>query len=203
MVLTRDEIIKEEILAAAQRLFRQFGIRKSTMEDIAKHISKGKSTLYYYFSSKEEIFEAVLNKEMDEVCNQTSKSVELEITAEAKLKAYFITRLHTLRKMSNLFQLLKVEMLENPLGDNSLLAAYRQREVSMIGEILKIGIENGEFNERLLKQMDVMPFIIMSTLKGLEFDLFTDNGFHDIETRIDAIVDLLLKGLKNYHSIRA
>src|SRR4249919_2369399 len=110
MVLTRDETIKEEILAAAQRLFQQFGIRKTTMEDIAKNICKGKSTLYYYYCSKEEIFDAVVHKEMEEVCSKTRQAVELAATAEAKLKAYSITKMQTLRRMSNLYHMVRLEM---------------------------------------------------------------------------------------------
>ena len=116
MVLTKDEIIKSEILTAAQKLFQQFGIRKTTMEDIAKNISKGKSTLYYYYCSKEEIFDAVLKREMDEVFGKTKQAVANAHTAEGKLKAYSVTKIQTLRRMSNLYHLVRLEMLENPMG---------------------------------------------------------------------------------------
>ncbi len=36
------------------------------MEDIAKAAGKGKSTLYYYYTSKDEIFNAVIEDEMHE-----------------------------------------------------------------------------------------------------------------------------------------
>jgi hypothetical protein len=42
-----------------------------------------------------------------------------------------------------------------------------------------------------------MPYIIMSSMKGFEFDLFSNNKFDGLENKFDAIVDLLLKGLKN------
>ncbi|CAN5711947.1 TetR/AcrR family transcriptional regulator [soil metagenome] len=197
MVLTRDEIIKEEILAAAQRLFQQFGIRKTTMEDIARHICKGKSTLYYYYCSKEEIFDAVVHKEMEEVLGKTRQAVENATTAEAKLKAYSVTKMQTLRGMSNLYQMVRLEMLENPPCHHYLHKEYEEREIKLITQILQFGIDNGEFHERLYSQLDIMPYIIMSSLKGFEFDLFSNNKFDGIENRFDAIVDLLLKGLKN------
>ena len=203
MVLTRDEIIKEEILSAAQRLFQQFGIRKTTMEDIAKNICKGKSTLYYYYCSKEEIFDAVVQRELEEVFSKTNQAVDKAITAEEKLKAYSITRLKTMRGMSNLYQMVRVEMLENPPSYHHLHKEYEEREIKLITRILRIGIERGEFHERLVRQMDIMPYIIMSSLKGFEFDLFKDNRFENIENRIEAIVDLLLKGLENYERLRA
>ena len=203
MILTKDEIIKEEILTAAQKLFQQFGIRKTTMEDIAKNICKGKSTLYYYYCSKEEIFDAVVHKEMDEVLGKTRQAVENATSAEEKLKVYSVTKMKTLRRMSNLYQMVRLEMLENPPCHHYLHKEYEEREINLITGILQFGIDNGEFHERLFKQMDIMPYIIMSSLKGFEFDLFSNNRFEGIENRFEAIVDLLLKGLKNNACIPA
>jgi len=167
------------------------------MEDIAKNICKGKSTLYYYYCSKEEIFDAVVHKEMEEVCGKTRQAVELAPTAEAKLKAYSITKMQTLRRMSNLYHMVRLEMLEDPTSHHHLHKEYEGREINLITQILQFGIDNGEFHERLYDKMDIMPYIIMSSLKGFEFDLFSSNKFEVIENRLDAVVDLLLKGLKN------
>ena len=51
----KDDIIRADILRAAEALFQKWGLKKTTMEDIAKEAGKGKSTLYYYFKSKAEI----------------------------------------------------------------------------------------------------------------------------------------------------
>jgi len=72
MIVPKDDHIREEILEEAQKLFRQFGLKKTTMEDIAKAMGKGKSTLYYYFCSKEDIFDAVILKEMGKVFNSVA-----------------------------------------------------------------------------------------------------------------------------------
>ena len=39
----------EAILNAAQRMFGQYGLTKTTMTDIAKEVGMGKASLYYYF----------------------------------------------------------------------------------------------------------------------------------------------------------
>ena len=63
-LLEKDEVIVREIVSSARGLFEKFGLKKTTMEDIAKEAGKGKSSLYYYFESKYEIFEAVVDQEM-------------------------------------------------------------------------------------------------------------------------------------------
>ena len=51
---------KEKILIGALEVFKKHGIEKSTMEQIAIQSEFGTATIYYYFSSKEEIFSAIL-----------------------------------------------------------------------------------------------------------------------------------------------
>ena len=60
---------KAMIVAAAANLFSRFGLEKTTMEDIAKASKKGKSSLYYYFKSKEQVFAEVIKKEMEIFCD--------------------------------------------------------------------------------------------------------------------------------------
>ena len=60
--MEKEEIIVRETIESAKKLFQQFGLHKTTMEDIAKSAGKGKSTLYYYFKSKDEIFDKVIEK---------------------------------------------------------------------------------------------------------------------------------------------
>jgi len=62
----RDENVLRDILSAARVLFERQGLRKTTMDDIASRIGKCKGALYYYFASKDEIFEAVVEQEMTE-----------------------------------------------------------------------------------------------------------------------------------------
>ena len=62
-----DKQKKEKILDTARILFSRFGIKKSTMDEIAKEIRMGKSTLYHYFKSKEDIFLEVVKRESDMV----------------------------------------------------------------------------------------------------------------------------------------
>ena len=54
--LNYNESVRVSILEAAQGLFSKFGYKKTTMEDIAQELHKGKSSLYYYFKNKEENF---------------------------------------------------------------------------------------------------------------------------------------------------
>jgi len=58
--MVNKEDYRLKIILTASRIFSHYGFRKTTMEEISKALKKGKSSIYYYFGSKEEIFEAII-----------------------------------------------------------------------------------------------------------------------------------------------
>jgi AcrR family transcriptional regulator len=196
MITAKDDIIKDEILEEAQKLFRQFGLKKTTMEDIAKSIGKGKSTLYYYFCSKEDIFDAVILKEMGEVFNHVAQAVEKATSAEEKLKAFTITKIKAVQKKANLYKIVRGEMQENMRCMKHLHAEYDIQETKLVKTILKFGVDNGEFTQLITKELDILPYVMVSSLRGLERDMFIDSKYPRLETRIDSIMGILIRGLR-------
>jgi len=59
--------IRERIREKAQELFMQYGIRSVSMDDIATHLGMSKKTIYQYFSDKDELVDAVLGVEIQEM----------------------------------------------------------------------------------------------------------------------------------------
>jgi AcrR family transcriptional regulator len=54
---------REDLLAAAARRFVAVGIRRTTMEDIAREARAGKATLYRHFANKDAVIDALLERE--------------------------------------------------------------------------------------------------------------------------------------------
>jgi TetR/AcrR family transcriptional regulator, cholesterol catabolism regulator len=65
-------MMKEKILAEAQRLFWKYGVRTITMDDIARRLAISKKTIYQHFTDKEDIVYQVvehhLTYEQTEYC---------------------------------------------------------------------------------------------------------------------------------------
>jgi AcrR family transcriptional regulator len=57
--------VKSSIIESATKYFSKYGFHKTTMDEIAKHIHKAKGVLYYYFKSKEVLFNEVLKQELN------------------------------------------------------------------------------------------------------------------------------------------
>src|SRR5882724_327139 len=72
---TRKDVLSEwrrdEILQAACRIFASLGYSAANVEDIAKEAGMAKGTVYLYFKSKEEIFAAVLARDLESLTDRT------------------------------------------------------------------------------------------------------------------------------------
>ena len=55
---------KQELIDTAERLFLEKGYEQTTVADIVREIEVAQGTFYYYFSSKEEILEAIIEKDI-------------------------------------------------------------------------------------------------------------------------------------------
>src|SRR5579872_4172234 len=79
----------QSILAAAQRTFLASGFGAASMDAIAREAGASKATLYAYFTSKEELFGAVVARESERYAQDLSgdeldpDDVEASLTAIA------------------------------------------------------------------------------------------------------------------------
>ncbi len=122
--IRKDEIVRADILQAARELFQRFGLAKTTMEEIARASGKGKSTLYYYYTSKEEIFSATLQEDIQDTLRQVNAAVAKAPTAEAKLMAFTLTRIKIIAQKVNLYGSLYRELADNPAPVNKMRKSF-------------------------------------------------------------------------------
>lgn len=143
-MMDKDEIVKNEIILEAQKLFRQFGVKKTTMDEIAAACGKAKSTLYHYFVSKEDVFDAVIEFEMVNLRKHVKNHVEEFKNVTDKIKAYTIEFHREVVNKANLYRIVRSDDLAE-----SRVKLYFHRmmeyEKSYISRILEDGYDVGEF----------------------------------------------------------
>ena len=127
---------REMILTSAQGIFARFGFKKTTMDEIAHAAHKAKSSIYHYFESKEEIFEEIVKKECRLLQEEITKAIKLEDAPQNKIRAYFITRMHTIYKVVNFYSAIKDEYLEQYSSIEKLRAEHDQEEIRIMKNIL-------------------------------------------------------------------
>src|ERR1700752_1365545 len=81
------EIKRAAILEAAQKMFSQYGYRRTSIDDIAREAEIAKGTVYLSFKSKEEIFRALSESLCARVMNEAAQGAALEAPLEQRLAA--------------------------------------------------------------------------------------------------------------------
>lgn len=89
---------KEKIQDAATKLIGERGYSNITLEEIAKEAGTGKSTIFYYFKSKEEILSRIMEQSVLEVHRGLQEIVESDLAPEEKLKRALNNHFHYLVK---------------------------------------------------------------------------------------------------------
>jgi AcrR family transcriptional regulator len=69
---------RAEILRAAEELFRDFGYRETSLGDVAAKVGIGRTTLYEYFTDKEDIAVSLVEEELPKLLERLVESVPTE-----------------------------------------------------------------------------------------------------------------------------
>lgn len=182
------------LVEVARQLFAQKGVVETTMNDIATASGKGRRTLYTYFRSKEEIYKACIDSELQLVTSALQLVMKQDLAPQEKLEAYIRTHFEVFRNIvirnGNLhgvfFQdFVEVEKVRNKLD---------KRETVMLTQILETGVEQGVF-----RVSDVKRFaqILLNALKGMEAP-YTRENFRGSKERNQQIFDFLFYGLMGH-----
>jgi TetR/AcrR family transcriptional regulator of autoinduction and epiphytic fitness len=65
------------ILKAATQSFAQFGYKSTTMDLVSKIANVGKGTIYTFYKTKDELFEHILSKALEEMKTSLNRSIKL------------------------------------------------------------------------------------------------------------------------------
>ena len=84
---TRDMLVD-----VARQLFARMGVDNTTMNDIAQASKKGRRTLYTYFKSKNEIYLAVVESELNQLHQMLIDVAGKHLPADEKLTTLIYTR---------------------------------------------------------------------------------------------------------------
>ena len=191
-----DQDVREQIVAAASRVYQKWGMKKTTMEDIAAEAGKGKATLYYYFKSKEEVFQSVLEKQFIEIQKTVKSEINKETFAADKLKRYAVTMFAEARKQITVYTLLKQEVREDKKLLYDLRESFDSYDIHIIKDIMYYGIEQGEFARLKTDEMAIIAHAVSSMIRGILLNVLLERDTPDEEERLATVSEFLARGLR-------
>src|ERR1700744_2258238 len=197
----KDIFVQQQILDAAKKLFQAHGLHKVTMDDVAKAIGKGRSSLYYYYKSKDEIFDAVMQAEIREMLSAMTAAVESAHTAEEKLLGFCMSKLTVLREKKSFFKVLEAgtdadaisQFQQMKLSHHEIIM---KQESSLLDQMLRNGIATGELRPVEESQMPVLILVLLTSLRGVKREMEMTNNYDNMEAAVTTLTQVLMHGLK-------
>jgi AcrR family transcriptional regulator len=187
-----------EIMAAALECFRDRGFAATRLEDVASRAGVTKGTIYLYYSSKEDLFKAVVRGAVAQNLENLEALLAEPIAASVVLKRLLKTWETVVASPASVIPKLVIAEAGNfPELARFYLDAVAHRGINLIAAILRRGIEQGEFRP---VDVDHVVFCVIGPL------LFTALWKHSLGPHDDrplnvpavfrAHLDLLLNGLR-------
>ena len=193
---------RERFIEVARQLFARKGVENTTMNDIASASSKGRRTIYTYFKSKREIFNAVIENETDTLLSRLRKISEEDIPPQDKLIKYIDQRFKTVSEIVSRNGSLKAGFFRDVRKVDRAKKLLIEQESAILKKILEEGKNKGVF---VIFDTDVASFVITHTLHGLDVPYVRDNitkvGVTPDQLK-KYITRLLLHGIKGRDPLR-
>ena len=187
---------REEIITAAGRVFGRHGFREARMEKIAGEAGMGKSSLYYYFISKEELFEAVVEREAEHLKNEIIRATKNITDPYRRMKMYVIARMKAFNESINLYTAVKTNYLDHLPFIEKVRIKYDKEEMKMVESILKDGVRNNRFK---LVNTELATVAIVTAIKGLEYNIVIRDGPARLEQQVEQLLMFLFYGIVKRH----
>lgn len=137
---------KRKIFETSMKLFAEKGYDATSIEEITATVGVAKGTLYYHFSSKEEIFNFLVEEGIKLLQNSVDIKTDKYINHIDKIKAIVLIQVKIVFKYENLITIL----LSQFWGKESINETCKKNVYKYIEKIEKIvseGIKRGEIKE--------------------------------------------------------
>ncbi|NDV68239.1 TetR/AcrR family transcriptional regulator [Dysgonomonas sp. 25] len=186
---------RNTLIEVARQLFAKLGVENTTMNDIAVASHKGRRTLYTYFNNKNEVYQAVLESELEQMLQSLQEVAAANLPADEKLLLFFKTRFDIVKKVVARNGTLKADFFRDIWRVQYVRKAYDNKEIEVIKDILDNGVKEGVLE---MPDTHIIAEILHHALKGLELPYLRGQiGSRDQSDETDRnIAYLIYEGIK-------
>ena len=156
---------RQVLVDVARQLFAKSGMENTTMNDIAQASGKGRRTLYTYFSSKEEIYAAVIESELERLSDKLDEVVAMKMSPQEKIIELIYTHLRSIRESVVRNGNLRAEFFRNIWRVEKCRKKFDADEIDIFRKVYAEGKADGEFD---IDNVDMVADITHYCIKGLE-----------------------------------
>ena len=156
---------RKTIIDAARQLFALQGFHNVTIGEIAIKARKGRRTVYSHFKNKEEIYDAVVENELDILSDMLLQVASRHCPPDKKLIELIFARLDTIRTVVSRNGNLHADFFRDIIRVENVRRKFDSKEIALIKTILIEGDGQGLFH---IQDIDITAKIIHYCVKGIE-----------------------------------
>lgn len=189
--------VRESIIEAAEKHFSTLGFEKTTLDDITGENGKSKTSIYYHFKNKHEIFKSVIEKEFSKVRADLQKVIDSTSGQNHTecMRAYLHTRLESLQEQGAYRRFASSRFA---YGDNLVSRAVAEArepfdkwEKEYMEMTIRKGLAEGSIPGTI--SPEVFASTLINILKALEVQFFSSNGKEDVVSTYKGMIDLIVR----------
>lgn len=156
---------RAKLVDVARQLFAKKGVDDTTMNDIAVASKKGRRTLYTYFKSKEDIYMAVVESELEMLLDAMEKVAKQNISPDEKILKLIETHLESIKMVVFRNGTLRAGFFRNIWRVEAVRKNFDTKEIKLFKQVLAEGKEKGIFD---IDNIDIISDIVHYCIKGIE-----------------------------------
>jgi AcrR family transcriptional regulator len=199
---SQDDMIQQEILKAAIRLYQKFGPNGFTMDDLATATGRSRTSLYYYYKNRDEIYQAVMDKIARDMAADIRQEVAAAETLRDKIYAFCDTKLKASEQWKKVFSAMMASMDEEEQSKHAkVMYSWHKKlihhESMILNEILADATRQKEIRAIPPGEQDTLIFLIYSGIRGFRREIFELDDPHDMKAALRLLTDMVVKWLKD------
>lgn len=142
------EKTRNKLIEVARTLFAKNGIDETTMNDIALASGKGRRTLYTYFKSKDDIYDAVVQDELELMAAKMADVAQQEMDPEDKLVALIYAHLSAIKEVVQRNGNIRAEFFRDIWRVSLIRQRFDKNEKILLTTVLSEGMEKRAIRDR-------------------------------------------------------
>lgn len=156
---------RQTLVDVARQLFAKNGIVNTTMNDIAKASGKGRRTLYTYFKSKDDVYYAVIEAELERLSDKLDEVATKNIKPQDKIIELIYTHLSMIKETVIRNGNLRAEFFRNIWMVERVREKFDEDEIELFKKVYLEAKNDDEFD---IDNVELVAEITHYCIKGLE-----------------------------------
>jgi AcrR family transcriptional regulator len=196
---------KERILLAAQKEFAARGYSGTRMEAIARGAGSNKAMLFYYFSSKDNLYQTVLHRALVDIFSEIGRFITPAITPEIFLEKFPEIYIRFFARNPDFVRIMVFDLIHNPENVTAAMAEIIHEKMSL-GPKPLLGLIKRWHGQGLISEADPLHFMMnivalsifsfigkpmVEAISGIK----VANGEDYYRKRIESVINILKRGM--------